>query len=80
MIFSTFLGEAVLPTLIRMKLSRSQSNQQVRNTTHGRVCTETHQRDKLERLCRYITCPAVSEQRSAFTPGENIRMAPRMSS
>lgn len=40
---------------------------------HAGVCAEAHQRAKLERLCRYITRPAVSEQRIAFTPGGNIR-------
>ena len=40
---------------------------------HAGVCAEAHQREKLERLCRYITRPAVSEQRIAFTPGGNIR-------
>ena len=37
------------------------------------MCAEVHQRKKLERLCRYITRPAVSEQRFAFTPSGNIR-------
>jgi len=40
---------------------------------HAGVCAEVHQRDKLERLCRYITRPAVSEQRIAFTPSGHIR-------
>ena len=40
---------------------------------HAGVCAEIHQRKKLERLCRYITRPAVSEQRIAFTPSGNIR-------
>lgn len=37
------------------------------------MCAEAHQRNKLERLCRYITRPAVSEQRISFTPSGNIR-------
>lgn len=40
---------------------------------HAGVCAEAHQRNKLERLCRYITRPAVSEQRISFTQGGNIR-------
>ena len=40
---------------------------------HAGVCAEAHQRNKLERLCRYITRPAVSEQRISFTPSGNIR-------
>ena len=34
---------------------------------HVGVCAEAHQRDKLERLCRYISCPAISEQRLSLT-------------
>jgi hypothetical protein len=30
---------------------------------HAGVATEAQQRDKLERLCRYVTRPAVSEKR-----------------
>ena len=40
---------------------------------HAGVSTEAHQRDKLERLCRYITRPAVSEKRLALTSNGNIR-------
>ncbi|RAL71569.1 transposase family protein [Enterobacter hormaechei] len=32
---------------------------------HAGVMAEAHQRDKLERLCRYISRPAVSEKRLA---------------
>ena len=34
---------------------------------------EAHQRDKLERLCRYISRPAVSEKRLALTANGQIR-------
>ena len=40
---------------------------------HAGVSAEAHQRDKLERLCRYITRPAVSEKRLALTSNGNIR-------
>ena len=40
---------------------------------HAGVSTEAHQRDKLERLCRYVTRPAVSEKRLALTANGNIR-------
>ena len=40
---------------------------------HAGVSTEAHQRDKLERLCRYICRPAVSEKRLALTSTDNIR-------
>jgi ribosomal protein S27E len=35
---------------------------------HAGVATKAHQRDKLERLCRYIARPAVSEKRLSLTP------------
>ena len=40
---------------------------------HAGVSTEIHQRDRLERLCRYITRPAVSEKRLAITSNGNVR-------
>ena len=40
---------------------------------HAGVSTEAHQRDKLERLCRYICRPAVSEKRLALTSNGSIR-------
>ncbi len=35
---------------------------------HAGVAAQAHQRQKPERLCRYISCPAVSEKRQSFTP------------
>ena len=40
---------------------------------HAGVMAEAHQRDKLERLCRYISRPAVSEKRLALTSNGQIR-------
>jgi hypothetical protein len=34
---------------------------------------KARERDKLERLCRYITRAAVSEQRLSLTPNDNVR-------
>jgi hypothetical protein len=34
---------------------------------------EAHQRDKLERLCRYVSRPAVSEKRLALTANGQVR-------
>ena len=44
---------------------------------HAGVSTEAHQREKLERLCRYVTRPAVSEKRLAITSNGNVRYQPR---
>ena len=40
---------------------------------HAGVATQAHERDKLERVCRYITRPAVSERRLSLTATGNIR-------
>ena len=40
---------------------------------HAGVATQAHERDKLERVCRYITRPAVSEKRLSLTSSGNIR-------
>ena len=39
---------------------------------HAGVAAKAHQRQKLERLCRYISRPAVSEQRLSLTPNGNV--------
>lgn len=40
---------------------------------HAGVIAEVHQRDKLERLCRYVSRPTVSEQRLALTSHGQVR-------
>ena len=40
---------------------------------HAGVACEAHEREKLERLCRYITRPAVSTERLSLTAQGNIR-------
>lgn len=40
---------------------------------HAGVFADTHQAQKLERLCRYIARPAVSEKRLSLTATGNIR-------
>ena len=40
---------------------------------HAGVMAEVHQRDKLERLCRYVSRPAVSEKRLALTSNGQVR-------
>ncbi len=40
---------------------------------HAGVMAQAHQRDKLERLCRYISRPAVSEKRLAVTTNGQVR-------
>lgn len=40
---------------------------------HAGVATRGHDRRKLERLCRYIARPAVSERRLSLTPSGRVR-------
>ncbi len=40
---------------------------------HAGVASEAHEREKLERLCRYITRPAVSTERLSLTTQGTIR-------
>ena len=40
---------------------------------HAGVAARADERNKLERLCRYITRPAVSEKRLLLTPNGNVR-------
>jgi hypothetical protein len=40
---------------------------------HAGVAARAQERRKLERLCRYISCPAVSEKRLSLTPNGNVR-------
>ncbi len=40
---------------------------------HAGVAAEAQERQKLERLCRYISRPAISEKRLSLTSGGNVR-------
>jgi hypothetical protein len=40
---------------------------------HAGVASKAHERKTLERLCRYISRPAVSEKRLSLTPNGNVR-------
>jgi len=40
---------------------------------HAGVAARADQRQKLERLCRHISRPAISEKRLSLTPNGNLR-------
>ncbi len=40
---------------------------------HAGVAAEAHESHKLEKLCRYITRPAISEQRLSISPQGRVR-------
>lgn len=42
---------------------------------HAGVAANAHERDKLERLCRYIARPAISEKRLSLTARGKVRYA-----
>lgn len=42
---------------------------------HAEVAAEAHESHKLEKLCRYITRPAISEQRLSISPQGRVRYA-----
>jgi hypothetical protein len=42
---------------------------------HAAVAAKANQRDKLERLCRYVTRPAVAEKRLSLTKQGRVRMS-----
>jgi len=44
---------------------------------HAGVAAKPEERKKLERLCRYISRPAVSEKRLSLTPNGNVRYQPK---
>ena len=60
---------------------KADTNSRVSNhagfSLHAGVMAEAHQRDKLERLCRYISRPAVAEKRLALTANGQIRYEPK---
>jgi hypothetical protein len=45
---------------------------------HAGVAARTDERQKLERLCRYISRPAVSEKRLSLAPNGNVRYQLKM--
>jgi len=64
-------------TLQTVPVTESNGNSQVAQESgfslHAGVVAQHWERKKLERLCRYITRPAISEKRLSITPAGNIR-------
>ncbi|MFZ9039564.1 MAG: transposase, partial [Gammaproteobacteria bacterium] len=64
-------------TLQTVPATESEGNSQVAQKSgfslHAGVVAQHWERKKLERLCRYITRPAISEQRLSITPAGNVR-------
>ncbi len=62
-----------LPPMKESKVGSSQVAKLAGFSLHAGVIAEAHQRDKLERLCRYIARPAVSEKRLSVLEDGRIR-------
>jgi len=62
-----------LPPLEEPKAGSSRLAKVAGFSLHAGVAAEAHQRDKLERLCRYIARPAVSEKRLSLLDDGRIR-------
>jgi hypothetical protein len=62
-----------LPPLEEPKAGSSRVAKVAGFSLHAGVVAEAHQRDKLERLCRYIARPAVSEKRLSLLDDGRIR-------
>jgi hypothetical protein len=64
-------------TLQTVPATESEGNSQVAQKSgfslHAGVVAQHWERKKLERLCRYITRPAISEKRLSITPAGNVR-------
>jgi len=64
-------------TLQTVPATESDDNSQVAQESgfslHAGVVAQHWERKKLERLCRYISRPAISEKRLSVTPAGNIR-------
>jgi hypothetical protein len=48
----------------------------VTHEVYAGVAAKAHERKKQARMCRYISRPAISEQRLSLTPNGNIRYQP----
>ncbi len=57
----------------RPDFRRPQTGNTAGFSLHAGVAAQAHERDKLERLCRYIARPAVSNQRLSLTRNGQIR-------
>jgi hypothetical protein len=62
-----------IPPIAEPKKSASRVGTVAGFSLHAGVMAEVHQRDKLERVCRYIARPAVSEKRLSLTNDGRIR-------
>ncbi len=63
----------ILPSALRARLRRFKIAPGDFVSLHAGVAARADERQKLERLCRYISRPAIAEQRLSLTPNGNFR-------
>jgi hypothetical protein len=61
-----------LPSIVESGKHRGQLGKRAGFSLHAGVACKANQRKKLERLCRYITRPAIAEQRLSFASNGNV--------
>ena len=62
-----------VPSLVMVTACSGRAGQAAGFSVHAGVAAQAQQREKLERLCRYITRPAVSEKRLSLTYQGKVR-------
>jgi hypothetical protein len=67
------LWTPLIHSYCRPDFRRPQTGNTAGFSLHAGVATQAHERDKLERLCRYIARPAVSNQRLSLTRNGQVR-------
>jgi hypothetical protein len=63
----------ILPSALRARPRRFKIAPSDLVSLHVGVAARADQREKLERLCRYISRPAISKRRLSLAPDGNVR-------
>ena len=71
----TALTLQAVPAIDKRKKSNELVSKQAGFSMHAGVACKSNQREKLERLCRYITIPAITEQRLSLASNGNVIVA-----
>ena len=58
---------------LTFKQVNAPTNDQLQTGLHAAVSTQTHERKKLDSICRYIARPAIPEPRLSLTKSGNVR-------
>ena len=67
------MTSGILPFALRARLRRFKIAPGDFVSLHAGVAARADQRQTLKRLCRYLSRPAIAEQRLSLTPSGNVR-------